>query len=343
MKSTRILLAAAVFMSLAGLAFVAQQIEAPGTQMVTAAQTFQSSMTAEQKAQASFAFDSKERTNWNFVPLQDKNRKPTRKGLALAEMTPEQKKAALALVKAGTSDVGLVTATTIMTLENILREQEAKGSLVRDPGWYFVTIFGSPARTGRWGWRIEGHHLSLNFTMDGTQIVSATPCFFGSNPAEIKGGPAKGKRVLAGCEDLAIELFKSLDADQQKVAHQAKHFPEPGQKEPAPKLGPPVGLAAAKMTDAQRDTLWKLLQSFTVDRMAPSVAELQLKRVKDAGLEKVHFAFSGTAELGKGHTYRVQGPTFVIEFLNIQNDSAGNPANHIHSCWREIKGDFGLE
>src|SRR5205814_1267379 len=137
-----------------------------------------------QKEKALIAFDSKERTNWNFVPLQDKERRTTRKGLPLQDMTDAQKKAALALVRAGTSEQGNVAAITIMSLEAILRDQEGKkGAMVRDPEWYFFTIFGTPAKTGNWGWRVEGHHLSLNFTMEGTQVVSATPNFFGANPA----------------------------------------------------------------------------------------------------------------------------------------------------------------
>lgn len=341
MKLLRTFLALVVLAAVAGLAYVAQEAGPSGTTMVQAAQGFLESLKDDQKTQATFPFDSKERTNWNFVPLQDKNKKSTRKGVPLEEMSAEQKKSALALVRAGTSEAGNVAAVTIMSLEGILREQEKSGAMVRNPDWYFFTVFGTPSRTGRWGWRVEGHHLSINFTLEGTQVVSATPYFFGANPAEVKSGSKKGLRILAPAEDLARELFKALDDEQKQTAHQKNPFPEPGQKEPAPKVGAPVGLAAAKMTEAQRGILLKLLASYT-DRMPPDVGAREMKDVKDAGLDKVHFAFTGDATPGKGITYRVQGPTFVIEFLNIQNDSAGNPANHIHSAWRRIKGDFGL-
>src|SRR5205085_1903412 len=142
--------------SLAGLAYVAQLAEPSGTSMVIAAQSFLDKLKGDQKTQASFPFESKERTNWNFTPQQDANKKATRKGLPLEDMTPDQKKAALALVRAGTSDAGNVTATTIMSLEAILREQEKSGNMVRNPEWYFFTVFGSPAKTGSWGWRVEG-------------------------------------------------------------------------------------------------------------------------------------------------------------------------------------------
>ncbi len=342
MKLLRIALALVALGTLTTIAVVAQQVRKSGAGMSEAAQGLLATLTAEQKTKAVFAFDSNERTNWNFIPLQDKQRKTTRKGIALEEMTPEQKKAALALVKAGTSESGHAAVSTIMSLEQILLAQEgAKSAMVRNPGWYFFTLFGDPSKTGKWGWRVEGHHLSLNFTLEGQQVVSSTPAFFGSNPAEVKTGKDKGKRILPAVEDLARTLYSSLDADQQKAALQAKPFDEPGQKTLVPKLGEPAGLAAAKLTAEQKATLQKLLESYT-SRMPADVAAQEMKQVTDHGLDKVHFAFSGSPEPGKGFTYRVQGPSFVVEFLNIAPDSAGNPANHIHSAWRRVKGDFGL-
>jgi hypothetical protein len=356
MKSFKLTLALVALAVVVGIAYVAQQADSSGPGMVAAAQGFIANLTADQKKQAIFDYDNEERFSWEFVPLQDpKTRKYTRKGLPLEEMTPDQKKAALDLVKAGTSNTGYVTATTIMSLESILREQEgAKSAMVRNPGWYFFTIFGTPSKTGKWGWRVEGHHLSINFTMQGAQVIASTPCFFGANPAQVKGGPNKGKRILPEAEDFARDLFKSLDEDQKKLAYQSKPFGEPGEnpkvkggkqaykpRTKAPHVGDAVGLAAAKMTKPQKETLMKLIKSYT-DRMPGDVAALELKQVSDGGLDNIHFAFTGSPDPGKGYTYRVQGPTFVLEFLNVQNDSAGNPANHIHSCWRRIKGDFGL-
>ena len=92
-------------------------------------------------------------------------------------MSADQKKAALALVRSGTSEQGNVAAVTIMSLEAILRDQEKGGAMVRNPEWYFFTIFGTPSKTGQWGWRVEGHHLSLNFTVDKSKVLAATPAF----------------------------------------------------------------------------------------------------------------------------------------------------------------------
>ena len=346
MKSLKFTLALATSLLVVGLAYVAQQINS-GANMVSAAQGFLGSLTAEQKKQGVFAFDSDERFNWHFIPLQDKDtRKYTRKGVPLEEMTDAQKQAALALLRAGTSEKGNLAATTIMSLEAILFQQEGpKSAMVRNPAWYFFTVFGEPSKTGKWGWRVEGHHLSINFTMEGTQVVSSTPCFFGANPAQVKGdfkGLKKGERVLPQSEDYARDLFKSLDAEQQKIAKQPKHFGEPEARKKSPTAGKPVGLPASKMTRDQKATLLDLIKAYT-DRMPPDVAALEYKQATEGGIDNVYFAFTGSAEgPGKGFTYRVQGATFLIEFLNVQADSGGNPANHIHSSWRRIKGDFGL-
>ena len=342
MKLTRIALALAVLCSLAGLAYVAQQSEGSGAKMVSAANAFLGSLDSNQKTKATFKFEDKERTKWQFTPQQDKDRKPTRAGLPLQDMNAKQKDLAIALVAAGTSANGHKEAVTVMSLEAILNELEKGRAIVRDPEWYFFTIFGTPSKTGKWGWRVEGHHLSLNFTMDGNQVVTATPCFYGANPATVMAGPKKGQRTLAPSDDLARQLFRSLDDSQKKIAHVPNKFREVEERSLKPTLDKqPQGIAAAKLKPDQREILTKLLHSY-LDRMPPDVAALELEGVKKGGVDNIHFAFTGSPEQGQKRTYRVQGPSFVIEFINEQADSAGNQANHIHSVWRRVSGDFGI-
>lgn len=341
MKLLRAFIVVAAVGVLGSVAYFAEEQAPLGARMADAAQNLLGSLSDEQRAKIGFQFDDKERFNYAFVPLQDKDKKATRKGLRLEEMTDGQKKAVLELLKTGTSEKGFEQAVTIMSLETILHDLEKNGAMVRNPGWYFVTIFGKPAKTGSWGWRIEGHHLSLNFTIVDGQVQSATPAFFGANPAELKTGERKGQRVLKEVEDLARDLFKSLDDDQKKVALQSKHFGEPTQHVAAEKVGEPVGVPGAKMSAEQKATLEKLLKAYTA-RMPASVAAAQWKTVADGGLDKVYFAYTGSLEDGKPHTYRVQGPSFIVQFLNVQGDSANNPANHIHSAWRELPSDFGV-
>ena len=346
MKLVRLLMAPAALALLIVVATVAQVTSPAGTRITDAAVKFVDSLTAEQKAKAMFPVDSPERLHWAFVPLQDAKKQPTRKGLRLEEMTAPQREAALALLQAGTSERGYQQATTIMSLENILRELEKGGANVRNPGWYFVSIFGTPAKTGKWGWRIEGHHLSLNYLIEEGKVASVTPAFFGANPATVRDGPRQGMRAVPEVDDLARELFLSLDDAQKREAEQPaeklpkKLLPEVDAHEAA-KVGAAQGLPAAKMSEKQRATLDKLIHAY-IDRLPGDVAQSELGRIQQAGADKIYFAFAGGTETGQQHTYRLQGPTFVAEFLNIQEDSAKNPANHIHSAWRHLPKDFGL-
>jgi hypothetical protein len=341
MTRKQILLAFGLMVVLAGAGFVARETEEPGLRMSRAADKFLASLEPKQKSKATFAFDDKERTRWFFTP-QQKDRKALRKGLPLEEMTEKQKELATELLRSGTSQTGFKKATTVMSLESILASLEKKGIFVRDPQWYFFTIFGTPSKTGKWGWRVEGHHLSLNFTIDSGKIVSATPAFYGANPAEVKGGKDKGLRALPETEKPFRDLLGLLDADQRKTARQAKLFPEIEEAVKKPGVGAPVGIPAEKLTEKQQTALATLIEGYA-NRLPGEIAAYELAEIKRAGPGKVHFAYAIAEDKpGKPYSYRIQGPTFVIEYVNEQKDAAGNPANHIHSCWRNMRGDFGL-
>ena len=310
--------------------------------MQAAADKFLGSLSPELKKKAAFDFNDAHRMKWFFTPQQDKDRKFTRKGARLEEMSAEQKTAAMALLKTGLSTKGYEQATSIVGMEAVLGELEgSKGAMVRNTGWYFVSVFGEPSSTGKWGWRFEGHHLSVNYTLDKGEVVSATPLLFGVNPADVKAGEKKGLRVTPEIEDLARALIKSLSAEQDKVAKQPKEFGEIKEGQPKADVGAPVGITADKLTAEQRATLAKLLQAYT-DRMPEDLAATEQKRAKDTPLAKMYFAYAGSPVPGEAYTYRVYAPDFVVEFLNVQADSAKNPANHIHSAWRRLPADFAL-
>jgi hypothetical protein len=329
--------------AIAGVALVGQSApDSTGARMKTAADAYLASLTPELKKKTSFGFDDPHRLKWFFTPQQDKEKHFTRKGVRLEEMTAEQKKAAMELLKSGLSKKGYEQATTIIGLETLLKELEGTGgAMVRNNNWYFVSIFGEPSNTGKWGWRFEGHHLSVNYTIDKGDVIAGGPVLFGSNPAEVKDGPKKGLRPLPDIEDHVRALVKSLNADQDKVAKQTKHFAEIKEGQPKADVGAPVGITADKLTEQQKVVLVKLLQAYA-DRMPEDLATEDMKKVKATPDAKLYFAYSGGITPGEAYTYRVQGPEFVVEFLNIQADSAKNPANHIHSAWRRLPTDFGL-
>jgi hypothetical protein len=338
MKMLRLLFALGLVVA-AGVASVAEQDESSTTTMTAAAQKFLEKLSAEQRAKATFAFESEERFNFQF--MRDRAENSRYKGLPLEEMTAEQRKAAMDLLKAGTSPTGYDQATAIMSLDTLFPELVKKGGPVRNPHWYFFTVFGKPAATGKWGWRVQGHHLSLNYTLENGKLIAVTPVFFGAEPVEVKRGPRKGFRLFVEADDLAKQLFRSLDENQRKSALQQKSFPRIEARNKKPSVGEPVGLAAARITEQQRDLLNRLLHTYT-DRFSEDVGKAQFAEIKDAGIDKVYFAYTGSVEPGQKHSYRLQGPMILIDFSNEQNDSDNNPANHVHSVWRNLKGDFGL-
>lgn len=344
MTRLRSLVLALVAVGFASFALIGRPAEGTGAKMADAANSFLGTLNDEQKRKATFSFDDKKRLAWFFTPQQNKDRQFTRIGARIEEMSPKQKEAALALLKTGLSKTGYEQAVTIMSLEGILKDLEGtKGAMVRNPGWYFVSVFGEPSNTGSWGWRFEGHHMSLNYTLDKGEVVTATPMMFGANPAEVKAGERKGLRTLPAVEDHARALIKSLNEEQAKAAKQPANEKTSEIKENNPRadVGEPVGIAASKLTEEQRGTLMKLLQAYA-DRMPEDLAAVEMKRAKNTEPEKMFFAYSGSPVPGEAYTYRVYAPEFVVEFLNVQADSAKNPANHIHSAWRRLPADFGL-
>ena len=309
--------------------------------MTTAAEKFLAGLTDEQKKKATFPLDTEERVRWNFIPT---NMFP-RQGLPIKEMSEPQRTLAHDLLKAGVGPHGYTTATTIMELEKILHAIENSGGRVgkqvRDPELYFFTIFGTPSAKMPWGWRVEGHHVSLHFSVGSNNAaVASTPSFFGSNPAEVREeGPKKGLRVLGPLEDSARTLLDSLDEAQKKSALIADAAPAEIVTNTALKFDPltPAGIAAADLKPAQRELLTKVLESYT-SQMADDIGAERLAKIRQAGFEKVTFAWAGPFERGKQHYYRIQGPTFLVEYDNSQNNG-----NHVHSVWRDFAGDFGRD
>jgi hypothetical protein len=297
--------------------------------MTEAANRFLASLTPEQKAKATFKFEDAERVNWFFVPIE-------RKGLPLREMSPYQKHLASALLSAGLSQSGYMKAVTIMSLEDVLKNMEKDDGERRNPEKYYFSIFGAPGEDNTWGYRVEGHHVSQNFTVVRGKVVDA-PSFFGDNPAEVREGPRAGLRVLAAEEDLARDLVKSLDAEQLKIALFDKTAPKDiitMNSRKAAIQGQPSGILASKLNAAQTSKLNALLAEYT-HNVPDQVAAAREELIKKAG-KNIWFGWAGGLNKGDPHYYRIQTASLLIEYDNTQNN-----ANHIHSVWRELTGDWG--
>jgi hypothetical protein len=324
-------------------AFANEPPERTAAAMADAAAAFLAALDDSQRAEATLPFDDPRRLDWHNIP------KPDRKGLPLSEMSTAQQQLCHALLRTALSKTGYEKATRILALENNLREGERgqQGTPVRDPALYYLAVFGEPAATGQWGWCFEGHHFSLNFVITDGIVTADTPNFWGANPATVKtfveGGPEVGVRTLADEEQLAFDLLVSLDDAQRAKTVIADKAPADyrGPGTPQPPHEAAAGLAAADMNDEQRKTLHKLLAAYC-GHLADDIAAKRLAAIETAGIENIRFAWLGAQQPDIGHAYRIQGPTFVLELVNIQSDPQGNPANHIHSVWRSLEGDFGV-
>jgi len=299
--------------------------------VTAAARRFVGLLSAQQQASALFAPEDAERFNWHYIPR-------ARKGVPFRDLDAAQTAAGDALLQAALSEDGHRKANAIMHLDQILYDQEGHNP-IRDPRGYFFSFFGRPGDSGEWAWRLEGHHLSLNLTIRDGKIVGVTPFFFGANPAIVKQGPEQGGQVLRQEEELGRNLLLSLDQSEKASAVIETRAPADiiTRASRRPEIGAPVGLSYGSMTPAQQQLLVRLLRVY-VDRLQPNQAESEMALVKHDGLDRLYFAWAGEDQPGRPHYYRIQGPSFVIEYDNTQNN-----ANHIHSSWRSFRSDFGRD
>ena len=300
-------------------------------EIVTAADAFLASLSAAQRSKTLFAFDDAERLNWHFVPR-------ARRGLPLKEMSAQQRALARGILQAGLSQRGYLKASTIIDLELVLREM-GESPTFRDPELYYFSIFGTPSRTAPWGFRAEGHHLSLNFTLVRDTLIATAPAFFGANPAEVRSGARRGLRVLADEEDIGRELVVSLDERQRARAVISTDAPRDIVTGNAARVEPlsPIGIRVTELRPEQAAILVRLLDVY-LGRMAEPLAGRRRAALERTDFDKVAFAWAGSTRRGEAHYYRIQGPSFLVEFDNTQNG-----ANHIHSVWRDFDGDFGRD
>jgi hypothetical protein len=181
-------------------------------EMAQAALNFWAALSPELKAKSAFPFENEERFNWHFVPR-------ARKGITWNEMTPAQQALAHAFLASGLSNRGYQQVETIRSLEEVLHEIEQGRGPARDPGNYAFTVFGTPGERSTWGWRFEGHHVSITITIIDGHAVGG-PVFFGTNPATVLDGPRKGLRILSIEEDLGRELVQVAHAPAGENRHQ---------------------------------------------------------------------------------------------------------------------------
>ena len=304
--------------------------------MADAASALLATLDGEQKKLAVYELTDGERENWHFIPKPFEG-EGMRGGVTLKSMGADQKHLAYALLSSGMSHRGYLTALQIMSLEKVLWQLENEDPK-RDTEMYYISIFGEPGSEA-WAWRVEGHHLSVNFTIKDGKVVSGTPNFFASNPGVVLEGPRKGLQVLAAEENVARALIKSLNDEQKAKAVIEEKEPRDiltSAESRVKSLGE-GGIGWKDLEKEQKAQLKKLMHVY-LHRIRPEVAKDEFAAIKEAGLENIEFAWAGGFEKGEGHYYRVQGPTFLLEYANTQNN-----ASHVHAVWRDFDGDFGRD
>ena len=304
-------------------------------QMADAASAFLSSLSDELRSKATYPYLDGERLFWYYPPL-------NRHGVPLRDMSSAQRELALGLMASGLNERSNGMARQIIDLETVLarieREQGLK-TFLRNPELYYFTVFGEPGGGDPWGWRAEGHHISLNYSIWGGEVVSVTPFFFGSNPARVPSGPREGLRVLSRREDLALELAASLDRGQlsKAVIYQDAPYDIVTYNSTRASLPYEEGLSASRMNGTQKEMLTALVEEY-VGQTREDVSRDRMADVVSDGIDRLHFAWGGPVDGAVPHYYRIHGGDFLVEFDNYQNG-----ANHIHSVWRDVHNDFAID
>ena len=301
----------------------------------SAARLFVNSLNAQQREAAIFSFDEDERRDWHYIPR-------FRSGLELKKMNTQQKQHAWALMRSALSEVGYDKVRGVLLLEQILRETEPWYSLLffpRDPENFVFCFFGEPNAQKPWGWRMEGHHLSLNFTVVPGKGVAFTPAFFGASPARVWDHHARaGLRILEREHTLGFQLIQMLTPEQLAVARVDEEAPGnifsgPGNERRF--QNDRAGLAIRALNPQQRDVALALVREYLFN-IGPEFAERQWERARAAGFENIRFVWAGSLTPDRPHYYRLAGPTMIIEY-----DNTHHGVNHAHSVWHDPENIFG--
>ncbi len=264
-----------------------------------------------------------------------------RKGLALDFMSAQQKRLAHQLLHTALSAKGYLTTIQIMQLEKILSDNEVIG-FPRGPENYTLAIFGTPSLENQWGWRFEGHHLSLNFAIANGEI-SVTPTFFGASPAEIRSGTFAGFRSQDYVHNAGLKLVQALSDEQRNIAIEDGNPPgdilsgtlnRPRESWEDWKSLPPGGIAISSLNPQQKQLAQRIIDE-VVTVYRPEIAQSYLAQVD---INTLNFTWLGSSEEGQPHYWRLDGPDFFFEYDLVQGNG-----NHVHAVWRSKAGDFGSD
>lgn len=340
----RLLLFIAVLCLFSILPVKAQDPAAYNNEIKQAATTFVNTLDPLQKRTALLSFNDTARIKWNNLPVGLR----ARAGISIGNMNEVQRKLLHRILSASLSSQGYLKATGIMHLDNLLNAfydslyyrktiNDTLYHTLQDLQWshrnFYLAFFGQPS-DAMWGYKVEGHHLSINFTFVNNKL-SVTPFFIGTDPAEYAEAEYTGWRILGQEEDLGIKLINLLSDKQQKKATISNDVPEDiiTGAESGKRLLPYQGIIAAEMTREQKAVLQYIIREF-VFNMEYDKAMIEYNKIIKGDIDNIYFGWIGSMEESKPHYYILNGPTFLIEFDN-------RTGKHIHSIWREKVNEFG--
>jgi hypothetical protein len=301
-----------------------------GERMTALASALAGDLDPAQRRRALHPLADAARQDWGYTPR-------TRPGLPLRAMSEAQRQAVWSLVDEALSAEGAAKARGVLALETILQER-ASDKAYRDPLNYALALFGQPGH-GAWAWRFEGHHLSLTLTVVPGIGIAATPHFLGANPfsGRVVQDRAHGglARVLERESALAFEVVNGLDAPALRQAVIATRSPADIVSGPGRELSlrEPVGLRLDSMGTEQQYRVLALLETF-FGRLRRELAEDVMRKVREAGIGSIRFAWAGATTPEGLHYYRLHGPTLIVEYDRTDHD-------HAHSVWHDPTNLFG--
>ena len=305
---------------------------AQGSGLRAAADKYLALLDRVQTANTRFAFDDPTRRAWEF---RGTHQKP---GLVIEHMNSAQKEAVYEILETALSKPGYDKLRLIMTTQDVMREL-GRGPKDRNAERFWISVFGTPSDHDVWGLRIEGHHISLSWTLKGDEIVAVTPASFSVIPQHIPVGQRSGTVVLEREEMLGRKLIKDLSASKRTAAIIADAPPGDvlalaGREH---RFDTKKGIAIADMASAQRDMLWKLIETTTVEPWPGSASAIQVKRIREGDPEAIHFAWAGGIEPGEMYYYRIHGDTFTLELTSVLGDP-----EHLHAVFHDPQRTLGM-
>jgi len=302
-----------------------------GSGMLSAVNVLLAGLDPASAEQMRFPFRGLVHGGWEFRGTHPKP------GFLIEKMKPAQKQAAYGLLRAGLSKPGYDKMRLIMQTQDVMREM-GRGPKNRNSERFAIALFGTPSHEEMWGVRVEGHHLSLSWTLKGDDIVAITPASFSVIPQHIPIGSLKDTVVLEREETLARQLVKDLQGKKRASALIAENPPGDvlavaGYEN---RFDRKQGIATADMTSAQRDMLWEIINETTVKPWPKPISTRQSTRIREGDPEAVHFAWAGGIEPGEMYYYRIHGDTFTLELTSVLND-----AEHLHAVFHDPERTLG--